>query len=470
MVKEKGFSLIELIIVLIITAILAQLGFVSFNRYTRRSRAFAAKTALKNIKKECEANTALNTSDKFTALPINGYSLDSGVNNNCAGNSDGFIVANPLKNDYLPVWRLDPQKGTITCSYDSTENSFFIECKREGKLERFKNQISKAYEEDKVLENKFYERGNSRYVIVEGDTWEAAQANAVSLGGNLATINDKEENDFLGSQISDLEDELKILILPHDPTDDKNSIIEIRAGTGGDEAALFASDLYRMYSRFAERNSWDFSVLGSSSIGIGGLKEIIFSLKGDGAYGVMKYESGVHRVQRVPKTETSGRVHTSAATVAILPEAEDADINVVDADLKIDTYRASGAGGQHVNKTESAIRITHIPTGLVVTCQDESSQHKNKAAALKVLKSRLLAAEQEKLAKERAAARKSMVSTGDRSAKIRTYNFPQGRITDHRINFTSYNLDAVMDGDIKEIIEKLKIANQEEQLASFANN
>ena len=225
-----------------------------------------------------------------------------------------------------------------------------------------------------------------------------------------------------------------------------------------------------MYSRFAERNSWDFSVLDSSPIGIGGLKEIIFSLKGDGAYGVMKYESGVHRVQRVPKTETSGRVHTSAATVAILPEAEDADINVVDADLKIDTYRASGAGGQHVNKTESAIRITHIPTGLVVTCQDESSQHKNKAAALKVLKSRLLAAEQEKLAKERAAARKSMVSTGDRSAKIRTYNFPQGRITDHRINFTSYNLDAVMDGDIKEIIEKLKIANQEEQLASFANN
>jgi len=199
--KEKGFSLIELIVVLIITAILAQLGFVSFNRYTRRTRAFAAKTALKNIQKECEVNTDLNASDKFTALPINGYSLDSGADNNCAGNSDGFIVANPLRSDYLPIWRLNPKKGTITCSYDSTKNSFFIECKREGKLERFKNQIGKAYEEGKLLENKFYERGNSRYVIVEGDTWEAAQANAVSLGGNLATINDKEENDWIVDQL-----------------------------------------------------------------------------------------------------------------------------------------------------------------------------------------------------------------------------------------------------------------------------
>ena len=277
----------------------------------------------------------------------------------------------------------------------------------------------------------------------------------------------KEENELFSNLLINLEEELKILILPHDPTDDKNSIIEIRAGTGGDEAALFASDLYRMYSRFSERNGWEFGVIESNSIGIGGFKEIIFSLKGDGAYGIMKFESGVHRVQRVPKTETSGRVHTSAATVAVLPEAEDADINVSDSDLKIDTYRASGAGGQHVNKTESAIRITHMPTGLVVTCQDESSQHKNKAAALKVLKSRLLAAEQEKLAKERAAARKSMVSTGDRSAKIRTYNFPQGRITDHRINLTSYNLDAAMDGDIIEIINSLKLADQQDQLTSF---
>jgi peptide chain release factor 1 len=232
----------------------------------------------------------------------------------------------------------------------------------------------------------------------------------------------KDEIDDLKSEASQIEDALKILLIPHDPNDDKNIILEIRAGTGGDEAALFAADLYRLYSRFAERNKWQYKVMESNPIGIGGYKELIMSISGDGAYGMLKFESGVHRVQRVPKTETSGRVHTSAATVAVLPEAEEADIQLVDADLKIDTYRASGAGGQHVNKTESAIRITHIPTGLVVTCQDETSQHKNKAAALKVLRSRLLAAEQEQLAKERAAARKDMVSTGDRSAKIRTYN------------------------------------------------
>ena len=277
----------------------------------------------------------------------------------------------------------------------------------------------------------------------------------------------KTEIEELNKELEKLEKELKILLLPHDPTDDKNTIIEIRAGTGGDEAALFASDLYRMYTRFAERNSWKCSVMESNTIGIGGFKEIIFSVEGHGVYGLMKFESGVHRVQRVPKTETSGRVHTSAATVAVLPEAEEADIEVLDSDLKIDTYRASGAGGQHVNKTESAIRITHIPTGVVVTCQDETSQHKNKAAALKVLRSRLLAAQKEKIAKERATARKNMVSTGDRSAKIRTYNYPQGRITDHRINFTEYNLEAIMDGQISSVIENLKLAEQQDQLASF---
>ena len=273
-----------------------------------------------------------------------------------------------------------------------------------------------------------------------------------------------EENTQMENELLDLENQLKNLLIPQDPNDNKNTIIEIRAGTGGEEAALFAADLFRMYSRFAERNVWTREVIASNGTGIGGFKEIIFSVKGSSVYGMMKFESGVHRVQRVPKTETGGRLHTSAATVAVLPEAEDAEIEINDSDLKIDTYRASGAGGQHVNKTESAIRITHIPTGLVVTCQDEKSQHKNRTAAMKVLKSRLLAQEKERLAKERAVARKSMVSTGDRSAKIRTYNFPQGRITDHRINFTSYQLDNVMDGQLNEFIEQLKIADQQASL------
>ena len=276
----------------------------------------------------------------------------------------------------------------------------------------------------------------------------------------------QEELIELESRKDKLESDLKILLLPKDPNDDKNLILEIRAGTGGDEAALFAADLFRVYTRYAERKNWKYKVMDSSETGIGGIKEAIVSIQGKGAFGMLKYESGVHRVQRVPKTETSGRVHTSAATIAVLPEAEDVDIEVNDSDLKIDTYRASGAGGQHVNKTESAIRITHIPTGLVVTCQDESSQHKNRAAALKVLKSRLLASEQEKVAAERAAERRSLVSTGDRSAKIRTYNFPQGRVTDHRINFTSYKLNEILDGDITEVIEKLKIAEQQELMAS----
>ena len=288
------------------------------------------------------------------------------------------------------------------------------------------------------------------------------------LDGDDAELKEiaQEELTELESRKDKLESDLKILLLPRDPNDDKNLILEIRAGTGGDEAALFAADLFRVYTRYAERKNWKYKVMDSSDTGIGGIKEAIVSIQGKGAFGMLKYESGVHRVQRVPKTETSGRVHTSAATIAVLPEAEDVDIEVNDSDLKIDTYRASGAGGQHVNKTESAIRITHIPTGLVVTCQDESSQHKNRAAALKVLKSRLLASEQEKVAAERAAERRSLVSTGDRSAKIRTYNFPQGRVTDHRINFTSYKLNEILDGDITEVIEKLKIAEQQELMAT----
>jgi peptide chain release factor 1 len=274
----------------------------------------------------------------------------------------------------------------------------------------------------------------------------------------------KDEIGLLRDNLQVLEDELKIFLLPKDPNDDKNIIVEIRSGTGGTEAALFAENLFRMYIRFCESQKWKYEILSLNDNEGGGIKEVIFSVNGDSIYAQLKYESGVHRVQRIPETESSGRIHTSAATVAILPEAEDADINIVEKDLKVDTYRASGAGGQHVNKTESAIRITHLPTGLVVTCQDESSQHKNKDKAMKVLKSRLFDLEVEKQNQERSQARKKMVSTGDRSAKIRTYNYPQGRITDHRINLTLYKLEEILNGDLIEIIDKLKIEDQKIQL------
>ena len=275
----------------------------------------------------------------------------------------------------------------------------------------------------------------------------------------------KEEIGEIRDELDKLEQELKIFLLPKDPNDDKNTILEIRSGTGGTEAALFAENLFRMYVRFCENKKWKYEILSINDNEGGGIKEVIFSIAGDSVYAELKYESGVHRVQRIPDTESNGRIHTSAATVAVLPEAEDADIEIVDKDLKIDTYRASGAGGQHVNKTESAIRITHLPTGVVVTCQDESSQHKNKDKALKVLKSRLLDLEIEKLNNERSQARKKMVSTGDRSAKIRTYNYPQGRITDHRINLTLYKLEEILNGNISEIIDNLKSEDQKIQLA-----
>ena len=275
----------------------------------------------------------------------------------------------------------------------------------------------------------------------------------------------KEDLSQIKLDIDQMEEDLKKLLIPKDPNDDKNIILEIRSGTGGTEAALFAENLFRMYLRFCENNKWQHEIISLNDNEGGGIKEVIVSIKGMSVYADLKYESGVHRVQRIPDTESSGRIHTSAATVAVLPEAEDADINIVDKDLKIDTYRASGAGGQHVNKTESAIRITHLPTGLVVTCQDESSQHKNKDKALKVLKSRLLDLEIEKLNQERSQERKKMVSTGDRSAKIRTYNYPQGRITDHRINLTLYKLEEILNGNLLEIINKLKIEDQKIQLS-----
>ena len=265
----------------------------------------------------------------------------------------------------------------------------------------------------------------------------------------------KQEQSELEEKQEVVEQKLRLALVPKDPNDDKNVIIEIRAGTGGEEAGLFASNLYRMYSRLAQRLSWKLEVIDSNSTGIGGIKEITFQVRGDQAYSKLKHESGVHRVQRVPTTESSGRIHTSAATVAVLPEAEEVDIEISQEDLQIDIYHASGHGGQNVQKVATAVRITHIPTGVVTTCQDERSQHKNKEKALAVLRSRLLAAEIEKQQQEIVDARRSQVGSGDRSERVRTYNFPQGRITDHRIGLTSYNLEQVLDGDLMEFIEAL---------------
>lgn len=287
----------------------------------------------------------------------------------------------------------------------------------------------------------------------------------------LEEATDSEFKEMLLDEISEakekievIEEELKVLLLPKDPNDDKNVIVEIRGGAGGDEAALFASDLLRMYMMYADKRNWKYEVLTVSETGIGGLKEVSFSIKGQGAYSRLKYESGVHRVQRVPSTESSGRIHTSTVTVAVLPEVEDVEIEINDADLKIDTYRASGAGGQHVNTTDSAIRITHIPTGTVVQCQDEKSQHKNKEKAMKILRSRIYDIMLQKQNAEIASERKSQVGTGDRSERIRTYNFPQGRVTDHRISLTLHKLDQVLNGEMDEIVDALITYDQSEKM------
>ena len=279
----------------------------------------------------------------------------------------------------------------------------------------------------------------------------------------------EEELEGAEERIETLEVELQRLLLPKDPRDNNNIFLEIRAGTGGDEAAIFAGDLFRMYSRFAENNRWQVEVLSENTGEHGGYKEIIARLVGNGAYSRLKFESGAHRVQRVPETESQGRVHTSAATVAVIPEPDESEEIVINTnDLRIDTFRASGAGGQHVNKTDSAVRITHIPTGTVVECQDERSQHKNKARAMSLLQARLVDAEQEKQRKEQAQTRKLLVGSGDRSERIRTYNFPQGRITDHRINLTLYKLDEFMEGELEQVIDPLINEYQAEQLAALS--
>jgi peptide chain release factor 1 len=277
-----------------------------------------------------------------------------------------------------------------------------------------------------------------------------------------------EEIALLEPQVDGFEEELKLLLLPKDPNDEKSVVVELRAGTGGEEAALFASDLYRMYNRFCERQRWRMEVLDSNETGIGGYKEIVFRIDGEGAYSKLKFESGVHRVQRVPVTEASGRIHTSAATVAVLPEVDDVEVEIRPEDLKIDTYRSSGAGGQHVNMTDSAVRITHLPTGIVVTCQDERSQIKNRAKAMAYLKTKLYDLELQKQTSEQASERRGQIGSGDRSERIRTYNYPQNRITDHRVNVTLYKLDAYLDGDLYELVDAMTLAEQTERLHALA--
>ena len=305
------------------------------------------------------------------------------------------------------------------------------------------------------------------------DEYMAADAEIESCKAMLEEADDAAMREMIHEELSELSakehelsEQLKIMLLPKDPNNDKDVIIEVRAGTGGEEAALFGADLLRMYTRYAERHGYKAELMNENYTEKGGVKEVVLSLQGKGAYSRMKFESGVHRVQRVPETESQGRIHTSAATVAVLPEAEDVEVDINPNDLQIDTYRSGGAGGQHVNKTESAIRITHIPTGLVVQCQDERSQHKNRDKAMRVLKSRLLELYQSKAAEAEADERKSQVGSGDRSERIRTYNFPQSRVTDHRIGLTLYKLEAFLDGDMDEIIDALILAERTRQLSS----
>ncbi len=308
-------------------------------------------------------------------------------------------------------------------------------------------------------------------ICSEWDNYQKLEKQLEDTNNLLQTESDPELEALAKQELEELKDKLQAseekireLLIPSDPNDHKNAIVEIRAGTGGEEAALFAADLFRMYSYYAEKKGWKIQILNANETELGGYKEIVFLLTGDDVYGHMRFESGVRRVQRIPVTESNGRIHTSAVTVAVLPEAEDIDINIDEKDIRIDVYRSTGHGGQSVNTTDSAVRITHIPTGIVVTCQDEKSQIKNKAKAMKVLRSRLLDAEISRQEKEIARSRKAQVGTGDRSAKIRTYNFPQSRVTDHRINLTSYDLESFMNGEIDDFIQALRLAWRNEKV------
>ncbi len=351
-------------------------------------------------------------------------------------------------------------------------------------FEKRYNELEKRmYEPDVVSDPESYRKVMQEYssigpVVAKYREYKEAQN---TVEDSLAILDDPESDDELRDLASaeldeakrslpSLEEELKILLLPKDPNDDRNVIVEIRGGTGGEESSLFASDLYRMYSMYAERKGYKTEIVSLNETGLGGFKEVSFIVSGDGAYSRFKFESGTHRVQRVPQTESSGRIHTSAATVAVLPEADDVEVDINPNDLEIDTFRSSGAGGQHINKTSSAIRITHKPTGMVVECQDERSQYKNKDKALKVLKSRLLKMEQDKQNEAIASDRRSQVGSGDRSEKIRTYNYPQSRVTDHRIGLTLYKLDEIMNGDLDEIIDALVTAQRAEQLKETMKN
>lgn len=354
-------------------------------------------------------------------------------------------------------------------------NNMIIE-RLEGVKTRFIEVGELLTQPDVLSDMKKYIKLNKEYKDLERivevyERYKLTFLNIASTRELLSTEKDEEmremakaEYEELNNRIPEMEEEIKLLIIPSDPEDDKNAVMEIRAGTGGDEASIFAGDLFRMYTKFFEQKGWKAEVNSFSEGTAGGYKEIVISVSGNGVYGILKYESGVHRVQRVPQTETQGRIHTSAASVVVLPEADEFDVVLKNEDIRKDTYCSSGPGGQSVNTTYSAIRLTHIPSGIVVTCQDEKSQIKNYDKALKELRTRLYNLEYQKYLDEISAKRKTMVSTGDRSAKIRTYNYPQGRMTDHRINYTVYNLPSILDGNIQEVINKLQMAENAERL------